>query len=121
MNSTTTYITTLIPYVNAAPHVGFALELVQIDAYVRHSRLLGNDVRLQCRSDDNSLKNVRAAEAAGRPVVDFVNENADRFEGLDKRLHVSNDAFVRTSIDARHTACVHSLWNACAENGDLSL
>lgn len=46
MNSTITYITTSIPYVNAAPHVGFAFELVQTDAYARCSRLLGNDVRL---------------------------------------------------------------------------
>ena len=44
MNSTKTYITTSIPYVNAAPHVGFALELVQADAYARHSRLLGTTV-----------------------------------------------------------------------------
>lgn len=119
MNSTKTYITTSIPYVNAAPHVGFALELVQADAYARHSRLLGKDVRFQCGTDDNSLKNVRAAEAAGRPVADFVGENADRFEQLGRHLQISNDAFVRTSTDTRHIACIHSLWNACSRNGDL--
>ncbi|SFU18801.1 tRNA synthetases class I (M) [Mesorhizobium sp. YR577] len=104
MNSTKTYITTSIPYVNAAPHVGFALELVQADAYARHSRLLGKDVRFQCGTDDNSLKNVRAAEAAGRPVAEFVGENADRFEQLGRQLQISNDAFVRTSMDTRHIA-----------------
>lgn len=119
MNSETTYITTSIPYVNAAPHVGFALELVQADAYARHFRLLGRDVRFQCGSDDNSLKNVRAAEAAGRPVAEFVRDNANRFEELGRRLHISNDAFVRTSTDPGHEACVHALWNACARNGDL--
>lgn len=119
MNSTGTYITTSIPYVNAAPHVGFALELVQADAYARHSRLLGRDVRFQCGTDDNSLKNVRSAEAAGLPVRDFVSANADRFEHLGERLDVSNDEFVRTSSDRRHVACVHALWEACARNGDL--
>ncbi|TQN60529.1 methionine--tRNA ligase [Agrobacterium tumefaciens] len=119
MNCKTTYITTSIPYVNAAPHVGFALELVQADAYARHFRLMGKDVRFQCGTDDNSLKNVRAAEAARRPVADFVRDNADRFEELGRHLHISNDAFVRTSTDPRHEACVHSLWNACARNGDL--
>lgn len=119
MNTTTTYITTSIPYVNAAPHVGFALELVQADAHARHYRLLGKDVRFQCGTDENSLKNVRAAEAAGRPVADFVGENAARFEELGRCLHIANDAFIRTSTDLRHAACVHSLWNACAENGDL--
>jgi methionyl-tRNA synthetase len=114
-----TYITTSIPYVNAAPHVGFALELVQADAYARHFRLLGKNVRFQGGTDDNSLKNVRSAEAAGLPVADFVNVNADRFERLGTRLDISNDEFVRTSRDPRHVACVHALWNACAENGDL--
>ncbi|WP_117191061.1 methionine--tRNA ligase [Rhizobium terrae] len=119
MNKTNIYITASIPYVNAAPHVGFALELVQADAYARHFRLLGRDVRFQCGTDDNSLKNVRSAEAAGLPVKDFVNANADRFERLGGRLDVSNDEFVRTSRDPRHVACVHALWRACAENGDL--
>jgi len=119
MNTPDTYITTSIPYVNAAPHVGFALELVQADAYARHFRLLGRNVRFQCGTDDNSLKNVRSAEAAGIPVAEFVNANADRFERLGKQLDISNDEFVRTSRDPRHVACVHALWNACAKSGDL--
>jgi|TARA_B110000495_G_C22642720_1_gene381532 methionyl-tRNA synthetase len=41
-----TYVTTSIPYVNGAPHVGFALELVQADAITRYKRLLGEEVRL---------------------------------------------------------------------------
>ena len=113
------YITTSIPYVNAAPHVGFALELVQADAHARHFRLLGGDVRFQCGTDDNSLKNVRSAEAAGQQVKDFVNANADRFERLGRLLDISNEEFVRTSGDPRHVACVHALWRACAGNGDL--
>ncbi|MET0419221.1 MAG: class I tRNA ligase family protein [Actinoplanes sp.] len=35
------YITTAIPYVNAAPHLGFTLELVQADVLARHRRLRG--------------------------------------------------------------------------------
>ena len=33
------YITTAIPYVNADPHLGHALELVQADVLARHRRL----------------------------------------------------------------------------------
>jgi methionyl-tRNA synthetase len=113
------YITTSIPYVNAPPHVGFALELVQADAYARHYRLLGRDVRFQCGTDDNSLKNVRSAEAVGLPVKDFVDANADKFQQLGELLDISNDEFVRTSRDPRHVACVHALWRACTTNGDL--
>ncbi|AOF92173.1 methionine--tRNA ligase [Sinorhizobium sp. RAC02] len=119
MKTSSIYLTTSIPYVNSSPHVGFALELVQADAYARHFRLLGKDVRFQCGTDDNSLKNVRAAEAVGRPVADFVAANGDSFERLGRQLDISNDEFVRTSYDPRHVACVHSLWNACTASGDL--
>src|SRR5262249_59475078 len=73
------YLTTTIPYVNAAPHLGFALEAVQADTLARHHRRLGADVRLLTGTDDNSLKNVLSAEAAGRPVRDFVDANAAKF------------------------------------------
>jgi tRNA synthetases class I (M) len=63
----TTYLTTTIPYVNAPPHLGFALEAVQADVLARHARARGESVRLLSGTDDNSLKNVLAAEAAGLP------------------------------------------------------
>ena len=62
------YITATIPYVNARPHLGHALEFVQADVLARHYRRQHNAVRFQMGTDDNSLKNVLAAEAAGVPV-----------------------------------------------------
>ena len=59
------YITTAIPYVNAEPHVGFALELVQADVLARHRRLRGDAVRFLSGTDDHALKNLQAAGAAG--------------------------------------------------------
>ena len=58
---TATYITTTIPYVNARPHIGHALELVQADVLARYHRGRGDAVRFQAGTDDNSLKNVLAA------------------------------------------------------------
>ena len=48
------YVTTSIPYVNAEPHIGFALELVQADAIARYYRLRGRDVRFQTGTDENA-------------------------------------------------------------------
>ena len=50
------YITTTIPYVNAEPHIGFALELVQADAIVRYQRLLGRDVFFSTGTDEHGQK-----------------------------------------------------------------
>jgi methionyl-tRNA synthetase len=113
------YITTAIPYVNGDPHVGFALECVQADVLARHWRLRGEDVRFLSGTDDNSLKNVEAAVAAGVPVAEYVNGKAARFAALREPLALSYDDFIRTSVDPRHRPGVERLWRACASAGDL--
>ena len=42
MTAPDTYITTTIPYVNARPHIGFALEVVQADVLARFWRRHGD-------------------------------------------------------------------------------
>jgi methionyl-tRNA synthetase len=113
------YITTTIPYVNARPHLGFALELVQADVLARHRRRRGDQVRFQTGTDDNSLKNVLAAEAAGISVQEFVDNNAAAFIALAGPLTLSVDDVIRTSRDPRHRAGVERFWRACAESDDL--
>jgi methionyl-tRNA synthetase len=113
------YITTAIPYVNAEPHVGFAMELVLADALARYHRLRGHEVRLLTGSDENSLKNVQAAESEGLPVDEFVAKNAQAFSDLRTPLDLSFDDFIRTSSDPRHRAGVEKLWRRCVEHGDV--
>ena len=77
-------VTTAIPYVNGRPHVGHALELVQTDVLARHRRQRGDEVRFQSGTDDNALKNVRAAEAEfdfrrAVEVVTALGDEANRF------------------------------------------
>ena len=115
----TTYVTVAIPYVNADPHLGYAYELVQADVYARARRRAGDDVRFLGGTDDYSLKNVLAAEAAGVPTQAFVDRHADRFEALRTPLRLTFDDFIRTSRDPRHEPAVRRLWQAAADNGDL--
>lgn len=103
------YITTTIPYVNARPHVGFALELAQADAIARYHRLRGEEVRFQTGTDENAFKNVSAAREHGLDTRQFVDANAARFRALAEALGVSHDEFVRTT-EARHALAVHRLW-----------
>jgi methionyl-tRNA synthetase len=113
------YLSTTIPYVNARAHVGFALELVQADVLARHHRRIGDEVRLQSGTDDNSLKNVLAAAAEGISTRELVHRNATAFAGLRDHLSLSFDDFIRTSSDPRHRPGVERLWRACAASGDL--
>ena len=119
MTAPLTYVTTTIPYVNARPHIGFALELVQADVLARYRRGRGEAVRFQAGTDDNSLKNVLAAQAAGVEVREFVDRNAEAFVALGDALSLSVDDVIRTSRDPRHRPGVERFWRACAGTGDL--
>jgi methionyl-tRNA synthetase len=112
------YLTSAIPYVNARPHIGWALEIVQADAIVRYRRLQGDETLYLCGSDENSLKNVQAAEKAGKPVQEFVDEFSTYFVDLAKNLNVKFDVFQRGSNPQHHTSA-QALWKKCFENGDI--
>jgi methionyl-tRNA synthetase len=113
------FITTAIDYVNAAPHVGHAVEKVLTDVVARSHRLAGEDTYFLTGSDENSLKNVQAAEKAGRPVTEFVAENAEAFKKLGSKevLNLSYDQFIRTT-EERHFAGAQKMW-AAFKKGDL--
>ncbi len=120
MHSDTPFlISTAIPYVNARPHVGFALELVVADAIARHRRQRGREVFFSTGSDENSLKNVRAAAELGVSTQTLVDENAAVFARLREVLDLSTDAFVRTSVDPGHRRAAEKLWRACFARGDI--
>ncbi|MGC4123255.1 MAG: methionine--tRNA ligase [Myxococcales bacterium] len=116
---TVSYVTTSIPYVNANPHLGHALEFCIADAYARWRRSRAARVHFVTGTDDHSLKNVLAAQQAGVPTAQWVAEHAQAFQTLNARLAVSADAFVRTSADESHAPAVRALWQACAARGDL--
>ncbi|HET6874920.1 MAG TPA: methionine--tRNA ligase [Acidimicrobiales bacterium] len=115
-----TYITVAIPYVNGAPHLGYAYELVLADIAARaRRRLSGGRVRFLGGTDDHSLKNVLAAEAAGLDTRELVAANAGRFVELAGRLEVGFDDFLHTSDDPRHAPAVRRLWEAAGGSGSL--
>lgn len=105
------FITTAIDYVNAAPHVGHAVEKVLTDVVARYHRLSGDETYFLTGSDENSLKNVQAAEKAGRKTEEFVAENAESFKALAQSLDLSFDQFIRTT-EARHFEGAKKMWEA---------
>jgi methionyl-tRNA synthetase len=113
------FISTSIPYVNGKPHIGHAMEYVITDALARAHRLFGGDVWFTTGADENSLKNVQAAEREGIAVQALVDRNAAEFRALADLLGTSYDSFLRTSIEPRHAEGVRKLWEACAASGDI--
>lgn len=110
--SMTRYITASIPYVNSTPHVGYAVELFQVDTLLRYYKSRGENVRGQFGSDDNSLKNVRAARDAGETTEAFVARHAEEFRKLGEVLNL--DASLRNFIRTRdelHMRGAQKLWS----------
>jgi methionyl-tRNA synthetase len=112
------YLTAAIPYVNAKPHIGHALEFTQGDVIARYHRQKGDEVLYLSGADENSLKNVQAAEKEGITTQALCDRNAQAFVDLAKLYNISLDVFQRSSI-AGHFASSQELWQKCFTAGDI--
>ncbi len=109
------FISTAIDYVNSFPHAGHALEKIQADVLARYRRFLGENVFFLTGTDENSLKNVQAAEKEGINTRELVDRNAKKFYDLKEVLNLSFDDFIRTT-EARHIKGAQKLWKACQKD-----
>jgi len=112
------YITTTLPYVNADPHIGHALEFVQADAVARYQRLIGTEVFFNTGTDEHGQKIFEAAQKSGQDVRAYVDHYAGEFKKLGLALDLSYDRFIRTTEDA-HYAAAQEIWRRCLAAGDI--
>lgn len=112
------YITTTLPYVNADPHVGFALEVVQADALARYWRLMGHEVFFNTGTDEHGQKIAQKADEKGEDRQAYVDHYASEFNKLKEALNLSNDAFIRTT-DPAHKVAAQEIWKRCEASGDI--
>lgn len=113
------YLTTTLPYVNAEPHIGFALEIVHADVAVRYRKLLGHEVFFNTGTDEHGLKVYRKAREEGKDTKSYADEYAKKFRALQKLLNLYPEmAFIRTT-DAHHKKAAQEFWRRCLKNGDI--
>lgn len=113
-----TYITTTLPYVNADPHLGFALEIIHADIIARYHALLGEEVVFNTGTDEHGVKIYRKAQEQGKEPQAYVDEYAAKFDRLKSALNLSYTNFIRTT-DAGHKAAAQEFWKRCEKNGDI--
>lgn len=118
MHSKPRYITTTLPYVNADPHIGFALEIVQADVLARAWRGQGRDVFFSTGTDEHGQKIYQKANEDSKDVQEYVDYYAGRFNDSLKKLNISYDNFIRTT-DEHHLHAAQEMWRRCAEKGDI--
>ena len=117
MDKKTFYITTTLPYVNADPHVGFAMEIIRADAIARAKKKAGYEVFFNTGTDEHGIKILQKAEEEGKDVKVYVDEYAEKFKGLKESLGLSSEIhFIRTT-DKTHENSTQEFWKRCSDNG----
>lgn len=113
------YITTTLPYVNADPHVGFAMEIIRADVLARYHHLKGDEVFFNTGTDEHGQKIYQKAQEAGKDVQEYVDGFAERFKLLKEKLNIYPDVnFIRTT-DEHHMSAAQEFWKRCESNGDI--
>lgn len=111
------YITTTLPYVNAEPHIGHALEFVRADVIARYKKQEGYDVFFNTGTDEHGTKIQEGADKEGIPVQEYVDRNAARFKELYPKLGISEDIHHIRTTDEVHIKAAQEMWKRCDANG----
>ena len=112
------YLTTTLPYVNADPHIGFAMEIVEADLLARWHRLHGDEVVFNTGTDEHGQKIYKKAAEAGLDPKAYCDGYAAKFHGLREALNLTYTNFIRTT-DEHHVQAAQEFWRRCAAAGDI--
>lgn len=108
------YITTAIPYVNAKPHIGNALDYLLADIWARYHRQNGRDVRFQVGTDEHGNKIAAKAAEAGLEPRAYTDQMYGNFEALMKAVGATYTDFIRTT-DEHHEKAVQEIWRRLSD------
>lgn len=113
-------ITTTLPYVNAEPHIGFGLEIVEADVIARYQKLLGKNVIFNTGTDEHGQKIYQKAVDQDQSPQEYCNHYAQKFHDLKETLNLDYTHFIRTT-NPDHKKAAQQFWLKALENGDIYL
>src|SRR5689334_23813387 len=85
------FVTTALPYANAAFHIGHMMEYIQADIWVRFQRMQGHEVHFVGADDAHGAPIMLAAEKAGKSPEAFIETIAKGRKPYLQGFHVSFD------------------------------
>ena len=110
------FVTTALPYANAAFHIGHMMEYIQADTWVRAQRMGGAEVNFVCADDAHGAPIMIAAEKAGLTPQQFVAKiAAGRQQYLDG-FHIAFDHWHSTDAPENH-ALAQQIYRKLRDNG----
>lgn len=113
------YITTPIYYINDKPHIGHAYTTIVADILALYHRMRGDKVLFLTGTDENSQKNVKAAERAGeKDIKKYLGKMSAIYQETWDSLGITNDDFIRTT-EKRHINAVNKFFEVVWKKGDI--
>ena len=110
------FVTTALPYANAAFHIGHMMEYIQADTWVRAQRMQGAEVNFVCADDAHGAPIMIAAEKAGLTPQQFVaGIAAGRAPYLDG-FHIAFDHWHSTDAPENHRLA-QQIYGRLRDNG----
>ncbi|WP_395702277.1 methionine--tRNA ligase [Aquabacterium sp.] len=96
------FVTTALPYANAAFHIGHMMEYIQADTWVRAQRMRGAEVNFVCADDAHGAPIMIAAEKAGKTPQQFVADIAAGRPQYLNGFHIAFDNWHSTDGPENH-------------------
>jgi methionyl-tRNA synthetase len=112
----TFYITTPIYYVNSTPHIGHAYTTIVADVLTRHHKQRGDETFFLTGTDEHASKVYRVAEEQGLDPKTYVDQIAEAWKELPRRVDADYDFFIRTT-DEGHKRFVQEFIQRIYDNG----
>ncbi len=103
------FVCTAIPYVNAKPHIGHAMDFLYADILARYHRQLGDDVRFSIGTDEHGAKIAEKAIENGVTPQAYADQIAPFWQDFAKKAGLSNDYFIRTT-NPEHEKRAQLIW-----------
>uniref|UniRef100_A0A182W2W2 Methionine--tRNA ligase, mitochondrial n=1 Tax=Anopheles minimus TaxID=112268 RepID=A0A182W2W2_9DIPT len=116
------FVTTPIFYVNAAPHIGHLYSSVIADAIHRFNKITSTNEQGKCilstGTDEHGLKIQQAAIKHSTSTEDYCNAIAAKYRVLFGRFKIDYTRFIRTT-DTDHRQAVHAFWRSLAASDSI--
>jgi len=106
------YITTAIPYANAAPHIGTAMDYLYGDILLRYqTEILNRPALMSIGTDEHGTKIEQKAKEQGKTPQELVDSLQPEFVKMRETLNLDFDYIVNVrTTDPDHVRRVQEIW-----------
>ena len=109
-------VTSALPYVNADIHIGYLLEAIQTDIWVRFQRLVGNRCVYMCADDTHGTATMIRARKEGRSEEELIAEVQAAHERDLAGFDIEFDNYGSTH-SAENRALCEEFWQSIRKAG----